>query len=298
MKIALNAQQLAATHTLPEILDVFESHGVKALELWPANLSGRLSDPEDRDPERLERFDTKDVAAAARLLHSRGFEVACVTLGFHAAPLSIARGGTARLTTALQGAVDAAVTLGSRLVNTYTAHVSLELFAEAVRPAAAYAADRGIVITLENEAHDDSACPERIAELVRDVASPGFRTQYDPCNYYHAYVEPFPQALEVIRDHLGYVHLKGGCHNADRAGSFQGSLMRNSLRDHIAYLPLSESAFPVEAIIRRLQAIGYDGWLTLEPHVPSAVVPAFYALDLAYLRALMPLASALERANL
>ena len=33
MNIALNAQQLAATHSLSEILEIFEGVGVKAIEL-------------------------------------------------------------------------------------------------------------------------------------------------------------------------------------------------------------------------------------------------------------------------
>ena len=280
MNIALNAQQLAQTHSLAEILDVFEAHGVRAIELWPANLSGSSQTPEEH-----ERYETKQVAAAAELLRQRGFQVACLTLGFHAAPLCIARGGTRALTEALEGAVDAAVQLGSRLVNCYTAHVSAALFLEAIRPAADYAAARGVVITLENEAHDDSALPQTIAELVQSVNSAGFRTQFDPCNYYHAYLEPYPQAYETIAPHIGYVHLKGGCYFAPRPGVYQGSPMRGT-DDHIGYLPLEDSAFPVEAIVRRLEADGYSGWITLEPHVPAEAVPEFYARDLAYLRRL------------
>jgi sugar phosphate isomerase/epimerase len=282
MKIALNAQQLADTHSIPEILDVFESYGVKALELWPANLPGT-----SRTPEEHERYETKDVDSVSTLIRTRGFQVACVTLGFHAAPLCIAKGGTQRLTEALREAVDAAVKLECQLVNCYTAHVNLALFLEAVRPAAEYAAARGVVITLENEAHDESALPEDIARLVETVNSPGFRTQYDPCNYYHAYVEPFPHAYSVIRQQIGYVHFKGGCHYVNRQGVHQGSTMRHSHRDFIGYVPLSESAFPVEGIIRHLKADGYKGWVTLEPHVPASVVPEFYKQDLAYLRSLL-----------
>ena len=287
MKIALNAQQLAATHSLPAILDVFEAHGVKAIELWPANLTPKNSTGTSSTPEELERFETKNLEAAHHLLQARGFEVACVTLGFHAAPLCIAHGGTQRLSEALQGAVDAAVKLEARLVNCYTAHISLSLFLEAVRPAAEYAAERGVVITLENEAHDESALPESIAELVQSVNSPGFRTQYDPCNYYHAHIEPFPHAYEVIHEHIGYVHLKGGCHYAERPGVHRGSTMRNSSRDHIGYVPMDEAAFPIEAIVRTLKADGYTGWITLEPHVPADHIPEFYTRDLAYLRALL-----------
>jgi sugar phosphate isomerase/epimerase len=282
MKIAINAQQLAGTHQLPDILDLFESYGVKALELWPANLPGSSQTPEEQ-----ERYETKDVEAASTLLNQRGFQVACVTLGFHAAPLCIASGGTQNLTTALQGAVDAAVKLGSQLVNCYTAHVSLSLFLASVRPAAEYAASHGVVITLENEAHDESALPESIASLVQTVNSSGFRTQYDPCNYYHAYVEPIPYAYELIREHIGYVHLKGGCYYADRPGVYKGSLMRHSSRDHIGYVPLDEAAFSVDGIVRVLKADGYKGWVTLEPHVPPATIPEFHKRDLAYLQSLL-----------
>ncbi len=282
VKLAINAQQLASTHTLPEILDIFEAHGVKALELWPSNLSGSSSTPEEH-----ERYETKNVEAAGELIQKRGFEVACVTLGFHAAPLCIAKGGTQGLTEALQGAVDAAVKLGSQLVNCYTAHINLSLFLEAMRPAATYAAERGVVITLENEAHDDSGLPEDIARLVKTIDSPGFRTQYDPCNYYHAYVEPFPHSYEVLRDHIGYVHFKGGCHYVERQGVYKGSLMRHSNRDYIGYVPLDQAAFSVDGIVRRLQADGYQGWMTLEPHVPSNAIPEFYQQDLAYLRSLL-----------
>jgi sugar phosphate isomerase/epimerase len=282
MKIALNAQQLADTHSLSEILDVFETYGVKALELWPANLTGSSQTPEEH-----ERYETKDVDSACDLIRKRGFEVACVTLGFHAAPLCVAKGGTQRLTEALQGAVDAAVKLECQLVNCYTAHINLSLFLEAVRPAADYANARGVVITLENEAHDESGLPEDVARLVETVNSPGFCTQYDPCNYYHAYVEPFPHAYEVLRKHIGYVHFKGGCYYVEREGIYKGSPMRHSTRDYIGYVPLSEAAFSVDGIVRRLRTDGYKGWLTLEPHVPVTVVPEFYKRDLAYLHSLL-----------
>ncbi len=282
MKIAINGQQLAASHSLTEILDLIEQHGVKAIELWPANFGGSSQTPEEH-----ERYETKNINSMQATLEQRDFEVACVTLGFHAAPLCIASGGTKNLTEALKGAIDVAVKLKSQLVNCYTAHINIALFQEAVQPAAEYAAARGVVITLENEAHDESALPETIAQLVQTVNSDGFRTQFDPCNYYHAYVEPFPHAYEVIQEQIGYVHLKGGCYFSDRPGVYQGSLMRNSSRDFIGYVPMDEAAFPIEAIVRTLRADSYPGWVTLEPHVPANVVPEFYERDLGYLRTLL-----------
>ena len=282
MKLALNGQQLASTHSLLQLIDVLDRYGVDAVELWPANLPGGTT------PEEKERYETKDLAGAARLLRERKIQVACVTLGFWAAPICVARGGTRALSEALSGAVDAAVLLGARIVNCYSTGVPLSLFKDAVIPAAAYAAQRGVVITLENEAHDESAFPEKIAQLVTAVNSPGFGTQMDPCNYYHAYVEPYPAAYESIRPHLRYVHLKGGCHyDASRSGVFKGSTMRESLRDFIGYLPLPEAAFPIEAIVSRLKRDGYDGFVTLEPHVPAIHVTEYYDIEIPYLRKLI-----------
>lgn len=280
MKLAINAQQLSYTQSLPTVLDVIEKTGVRAVELWPHSVPG------GGDAEANERWETRDVADAARQLNTRGFEVACVTLGFMAAPICIARGGTQALAQALQGAVDAARVFGSALVNCYTAGVPLSLFEQAVRPAAAYAAVRGVVITLENEAHDESAMPADIAELVRRVGSQGFGTQYDPCNYYHANVEAYPGAYNVLRRHIRYVHLKGGCHyTSESSGVHKGSTMRESNRDFIGYLPLPEAAFPAAAIVRRLKLDGYSGFITLEPHVSAEHLPDFLAMEVPFVRA-------------
>ncbi len=282
MKLAINGQQLSATHSLAEILDVLDGHGVNAIELWPWNIPGGGT------PEEDERFEKRDVAGAARLLKQRGFECACVTLGFWAAPLCFAAGGGARYTEALMGAVAAAEALGAKLVNTYNVGIPLSIWAEAAKPAADHAASKDIVITLENEAHDESALPENVAAVCERIGSPGLATQYDPCNYYHAGLEPFPHAYEVIKKHIRYVHLKGGCRfNPDIPGIHKGSTMRESTRDFIGYLPLPEAAFNVEAIVHALKRDGYQGWLTLEPHVASENVLGFYQKEIPYLRRLI-----------
>jgi sugar phosphate isomerase/epimerase len=283
MQLVINAQQLSATHSLSQIIDVLDRYDLRVIELWPQNIPGGGT------PEQDERYEHRDVAGAASLLKARGIQVACITLGFWAAPLCFAAGGGARYTEALQGAVDAAVTLGAKLVNTYNVGIPLSIWADAVRPAAEYAASKGIVITIENEAHDDSGLPANVAAACARVDSPGLRTLFDPCNYYHAGVEPFPAAYEVVKQHIGYVHLKGGCHyDASIAGVHQGSSMRDSTRDFIGYVPLPEASFNVAAIVNALRRDGYTGYVALEPHVKSAEdVLAFYQQEIPYLRALL-----------
>jgi len=283
MKIALNGQQLAASHSLAEIIAVAKSLDVSALELWPANISGGNTD------EERERYETKSVAATAQLLKDSGITVACVTLGFWALPMCFKRGGAVACTEALIGAVDAAQTLGAGLVNCYMTRMATADFVAAARPAAEYATARDIVITLENEAHDEAATVRNVAQIVRAVDSPGLATQYDPCNYYHANEEAYPDAYEVLRPHIAYVHLKGGClFHEDRAGVHQGSLMRDSETQRIGYLPLPDAAFGADAILRRLVKDGYNGFVTLEPHVPAEYVRAFYEAELPFVRSFLP----------
>lgn len=198
--------------------------------------------------------------------------------------ICFARGGAPAFTEAVCGVVDAATNLNATLVNVYSVGIPSPLFIQAIRPAAMYAAGRGVVITLENEAHDDSGLPENVRQIVEEVSSIGFGTQYDPCNYYHAGVEPYPEAYNVIREHICYVHLKGGCRYIEaNKDSYRGSTMRGSQRDFIGYLPLPEAAFPIEAIIRRLKADGYTGWVTLEPHVPEEAVSDYYRREVPYI---------------
>jgi len=259
-----------------------DSYGLKIIELWPQNIPGGGNDEEN------ERYETRDVAGAAKLLKERGIEVACVTLGFWAAPMCFAIGGSARYTEALKGAVDAAVTLGAKLVNTYNVGIPLSIWGDAVKPAAEYAASKGVVITIENEAHDDSALPANVAAVCARVNSAGLRTLFDPCNYYHAGVEPFPGAYEGVKKHIGYVHLKGGClYDASIAGVHKGSNMRESTRDFIGYVPLPETTFNVEAIVRALKRDGYTGYVALEPHVQTAEVLEFYKQEIPFIQALL-----------
>ncbi len=286
MRLAINGQQLARQHKLPEALDVIARFGVDAIELWPANVGPREGTTLSTS-EESERWEGRDLDGAAKLLQERGVTVACVTLGFFAAPVCFAAGGTQRFTEALCGAVDAAVALGSKLVNCYSTGIPAQLFISAARPAAAYAEGRGVTITLENEAHDESATPESVRDIVKAVGSPGLGTQFDPCNYYHAYIEPYPRAYEIIAPHICYVHLKGGCHfRPEASGVHRGSTMRES-QERIGYLPLPDAAFPIDAIVRRLKQGGYAGFVTLEPHVPSEALEEFYAIEVPYVKGLI-----------
>ena len=281
MKLAINAQQLASTCTLAEVLDRVAKLDVHAVELWPHNLPGGTT------PEEKERWETKDVRKAARVLRDRDMTVACVTLGFDALPFILREGTVADVTAALEGAVDAAETLGATLVNGYLAGVPASTFVEAAIPAARHAGTKGVTLVLENEAHDDSATAAEVLDILEAVDSPNLKTLFDPCNYFQAGEDPCTSAYETLKDHIGYVHFKGGMVYAGGAGVHRGGTFRGSTDRYIGYGPLAASAFDVAGVVRRLRRDGYDGFVTLEPHVPPEHVETLLAADVAYLRKLL-----------
>ncbi|MCC6314433.1 MAG: TIM barrel protein [Thermomicrobiales bacterium] len=267
---------------MAEIVDMLQDLGVDAIELWPGNLPGGST------PAERERYETKDIAGVQALLAARGMAVSCTTLGFGV--LAGCRDhGAAHGTAALEGAVDAAAALGAPIVNCYLAGLAPDLFVEAVKPAASYAAARGVTIVLENEAHDESGPAANMRAIADTVDSSGFGLQYDPCNFYHANEEPYPAAYETIKPHIRYVHLKGGCcyDPVNRPADHKGGLMRERDDAWIGYTYLPDGVVNVEGVVRRLAADGYDGYVTLEPHVDPADALAYYRIEVPYVRELL-----------
>src|SRR4051812_22494129 len=162
VRLGVSGQLLSRTHTLLEIVDVFQSLDVDAIEFWPRNLPG------GEGPEEEQRYEKKDVAGTRRLLQERGMDVACVTLGFSILS-KCKEAGAVYGTDALKGAVDAAAELGAPIVNCYLAGIAPELFVAAAQPAAEHAGTVGVTIVLENEAHDDSGPAASLRSIVEAI---------------------------------------------------------------------------------------------------------------------------------
>jgi len=175
VQLALSAQLLARTHSLEEILDLLRSLGIDAVEIWPQNIPGKGT----LEPQA--GYERKNLASARRVVEAYGMTVACVTLGGRAVQRCMVDGPRVG-TDALKGAVDAAATLGARVVNCYLAGIAPAVFVQAVQPAAEYAGSLGVTIVLENEAHDDSGTALGVRAIVEAVGSPHFATLYDPCS--------------------------------------------------------------------------------------------------------------------
>jgi sugar phosphate isomerase/epimerase len=283
MIAGISGQALARVRSLSQILALLSDLDVRWIEIWPANLEGGI------DPEN--DYSGKDLGRAKEILEEHGIGVACVTM-----PGSFIREmveDEGAYLCALRAAVDTAEELGSHLVNSYCFHWALghngdvRPFISMLRIAAGYASDRGVILVLENEAHDASGTVEGMLRILEGVGSEAVKTNYDPTNYYQAGDEPFPYAYRRLEGYIGYVHLKNGCVHDPVAHSDVGrggTMPKLGEDEYIHYCPIPEGAVNIEGLLSQLQRDRYSGFCTLEPHVPAQMVEDYYQVEISYLR--------------
>jgi 3-dehydroshikimate dehydratase len=113
------------------------------------------------------------------------------------------------------------------------------------------AAPTGIVLLHENEKDIYGDTIARCVDLLGGVDDPHFRALLDPANFLQCGQEPYPAGYEALRPWLAYVHVK----DVDAAG---------------ALVVAGAGAADWPGLLARLRADGYDGFLSLEPHLAAA----------------------------
>ncbi len=116
---------------------------------------------------------------------------------------------------------------------------------EAAQPA-------GISVCLENEGACCIGTSAELAEAAQKLTNPALKFIWDPGNSTRSGMPPRPEDFEQFAQRVALVHLKDGTYDVG-SGKDAAALIGEGQTDYHAEL-------------RRLQAIGYDGALTLEPH--------------------------------
>jgi sugar phosphate isomerase/epimerase len=287
MQLAISGQALGDDRPLEKILALLNELDVRWIDLWPQNLEGG-----DRTrPGWTNRYEGRDAGRAEEQLNAYGIGVSCITMP--GAYVQAMADDADDYLAALEAAVDLAVRLRVKFVNSYVYHFSLgpnagfEPIVEVLRTAADYAAHRGVTLLLENEAHDTTATADGMLRILDAVGSPALRTTFDAANYYQASEEPFPDAYLRLRDHIGYLHLKGAAvYDPSRHPEYgRGGTITGRLGDeHVFYAPLPETAFNAEQILARAAADRVSEFCMIEPHVPPDHVEEYYRIEVPYLR--------------
>lgn len=111
---------------------------------------------------------------------------------------------------------------------------------------------RGKTLLLEADPSVNTSNHAALARLVRAIGAPCVRAIFDPgnCLYDPLGESPFPDGYEAIRPWFAHVHIKDA--------------VREGTDSRCVKVGAGQVGYP--ALLRRLAADGYDGWLSMETH--------------------------------
>ena len=199
----------------------------------------------------------------------------------------------------IRQSINAAKVLGAHSVNTYfganparSAEESISAYREAVMPLVEYAEKEGVIITLENEfeesGHDVTRRAERVLNVLDAVNSPAFKANFDPCNFYFAGEEGYPYAYQLLKNHIGYVHLKDGMKFSDNLHLDPGEgFLWKDLSGEYVCCPMGRGAINYRALLREIVNTPYKGYFGLEPHVRPELLLSTFQQSLRYIQQLL-----------
>ena len=105
----------------------------------------------------------------------------------------------------------------------------------------------GVILLHENEKGIYGDTPERCRDIFETVKSDNLRAVFDPANFVQCGVETYPYAFNMLREFVVYMHIK------DAKGQ--------------TVVPAGSGDGHVPEIISELYKSGYEGFLSLEPHL-------------------------------
>lgn len=122
-----------------------------------------------------------------------------------------------------------------------------------MRTKAEMAERRGITLLHENEKDIYGDTPERCYDIMRSVDSPHLRAIFDPANYVEIGVQAYPDALMQQIEYVEFLHVK------DAVFGKRGEIV-----------PPGEGDASIAAVLEAFQNRGFQGFVSLEPHLVDA----------------------------
>jgi sugar phosphate isomerase/epimerase len=199
----------------------------------------------------------EQLAEAKRILDARGFGVS--SIGSPIGKINIADDFDEHLRR-MDRAVEVARYLGAPYIRVFSFFLTADQRPEDHRDEvvrrmtalAEKAAAGGVVMLHENEKDIFGDVPERVLDLVTAVDSPALRLAWDAANYVQCGVVPFPEAYARLRPYTDYIQVKD-------AVLATGEVV-----------PAGEGDGRVPETVRALADDGYEGFVSMEPHLASA----------------------------
>jgi len=109
----------------------------------------------------------------------------------------------------------------------------------------------GLTLLHENEKGIYGDTAERCLDLLRTMNCGYMRAVFDPANFVQCGVKTYPEAYELLKDYIEYMHIKDALYT-----------------DH-SVVPSGYGDGKVREILTALHNRGFEGFLSLEPHLGS-----------------------------
>jgi sugar phosphate isomerase/epimerase len=228
-----------------EQLETLAAHSISHLELrsaWSTNVAD---------------LDDRQVAAFRQALTGAGVRVSAI-----GSPIGKTDIGAplARELDRMRRVADIAAELGTGLVRVFSFYIPPGQPPERFRTVvidrmaalAEIARDRGLVLAHENEKEIYGDIPQRCADLIASVGSPALRATFDAANFVQCGVAPHTQAYPLIRPYLVYLQVK------------------DALAATGEVVPAGQGDGQVRETLSGLAGSGFEGYVSLEPHLAAA----------------------------
>jgi sugar phosphate isomerase/epimerase len=174
------------------------------------------------------------------------------------------------------------------------AHTGREAVAELRRrlePLLELAARERVSLLLENEFSsggvDLASSLDLLQELMQSADHPFLGVNLDPGNICTAGEEPFPAGYERLRPWIRHVHLKD-VHVYDPRRHAPDLRLERGHRRITAPCPAGTGAVNLRGLLAALQRDGYQGFLSIEPHVRRQDLDMAVRAGLAFIRQAAP----------
>lgn len=115
----------------------------------------------------------------------------------------------------------------------------------------ALAEKEGVILLHENEKDIYGDIAARCKDILDTVDSDNLRAVFDPANFVQCDQVTYPDAYEMLKDHVVYMHIK------------------DALFADSSVVPAGHGDGRVRDILQALSDRDYDGFLSLEPHLGS-----------------------------
>lgn len=164
---------------------------------------------------------------------------------------------------------------------------------ESLRYLGDLAAQKDVILIVENHFNTMTVSAKDSAALVRDIDHPAVRILYDQANLTFTGNEEYQEAISAQQQYVSYVHVKDLVFRAGKTFVSSSVARPDPSERNVHTRIVGEGILEWPAILTSLREQGYDGWLSLEyerrwhpDDIPDASVGMKKSIE--YLKSILP----------